>query len=128
MTRVVGLDLSLAGTGVAAWSAGGRPELWTLATKPGPTLPRLQWLRAQVSAVVRGADLVVMEGLLPAGAAKEAGKQNERAALFWFVADRLHALRVPYAVADPSALKMYALGRGAGKGTTKAAVVGAVVR
>jgi crossover junction endodeoxyribonuclease RuvC len=121
---VVGLDLSLAGTGVAVWPAGEHPELYTL-TNRLEGLARLQWIRGRVTQLVRGADLVVVEGLQPRVVGAYA---LERGGLYWLILDRLSTLSVPVAVVQSSGLKCYALGVGGGVKATKAAVVASVVR
>ena len=127
--RVVGLDLSLTATGVAKWSSLiPGPELCTIRGDKLAGLPRLQAIRSELTRLVRGADLVVVEGLQPAGATKAGAYANERAGLYWLVLDRLDQLGIPVAAVPSALLKMYALGVGGGKKATKAAVVGAVVR
>ena len=126
--RVVGLDLSLAASGVARWDAGARPQLDTIRADRLVDLWRLQAIRWEVTRLTRGADLVVVEGLQPAGATKAGAYANERAGLYWLVLDRLDKLRIPVAVVPSALLKMYALGVGGGKNATKMAVGAAVVR
>jgi Holliday junction resolvasome RuvABC endonuclease subunit len=125
---VVGVDLSLTSCGVARWSPDRR--LWlSTATSRTDGLARLRELRSRVVTVTRGADLVVIEALPPAGSfAGKSAAIAERAALYWMVLDRLHDLAIPYAAVQPAQLKGYALGVGGGAKATKTAVVAAVVR
>lgn len=124
---VVGLDLSLTATGVARWGPDGL-ELHTIAPRKLTGLPRLQHIRAEVARWTRGADLVVIEGLQPAGHTAAAAYANERAGAHWLVLDRLAMLSLPYAEVPSAKVKGYALGVGGGAKASKAAVVAAVVR
>lgn len=129
---VVGIDLSLTATGVAVWDValpGTVPLLLLETVVPAPRLDglrRLRSVRSEVTARVRGADLVVLEGLYPQRQAN--AYSNERAGLWWLVVDRLDALAVPYAVVQPSAVKVYATGKGGGKGLTKVSVAVAAAK
>jgi hypothetical protein len=128
---VVGLDLSLTATGVAKWSSlTPGPELATVHADQLTGLARLQAVRSQLTRLVRGADLVVVEALPPGGrlAQGKTAYVNERAGLYFMVLDRLHQLGLPYALVQPPQLKGYALGVGGGSKATKAAVIAAVVR
>ena len=126
---VVGIDLSLKATGVAWWDTAPPvdpvPLLLLETIQSGKTdgLRRLQSIRSQVSARVRAAELVVLEGLYPQ--AKANAYTNERAGLWYLIADRLDQLGVRYAVVQPTAVKQYATGKG---NASKTAVVAAVVR
>jgi Holliday junction resolvasome RuvABC endonuclease subunit len=124
---VVGLDLSLNSTGVARWGPDGL-QLHTIEPKKLKDLPRLRYIRAEVTTWTRGADLVVLEGLQPAGHTAAAAYANERAGAHWLVLDRLVELGHSYAEVPSAKLKGYATGAGSGSKTSKAAVVAAVVR
>lgn len=124
---VIGLDLSLTATGVARWGPDGL-QLATIDGRKMTGLPRLQMIRSEVSRWTRDADLVVIEGLQPAGHTSAAAYANERAGAHWLVLDRLAYLALPVAEVPSAKLKGYALGVGGGSKATKAAVVAAVVR
>lgn len=112
---VVGLDLSLTGTGVAG-SAG-----WTDVIRPSAKLRghnRLHHVRAAVLEMIP-ADIamVVVEG--PSygnqGSSRQSG-HHERAGLWWLVTHALWTRDIAYAVASPASRAKYATGKGnAGK-------------
>lgn len=100
---VIGVDPSLTSTGVASHD-------WADALSwKGPTgHERLEWLRAEIADRTKQADLVVIEG--PShGSAMQAG-HHEMAGLWWHVTHDLWRRRIPYAVASPHNLKIYATG------------------
>jgi crossover junction endodeoxyribonuclease RuvC len=116
--KVIGLDLSLASTGVAS-SLG-----WTerIRSKPHPRpLTRLRDIRDSVLDMVgTKADLVVLEGL---AASREVGSL-ERTGLWYLVVESIDRRGIPWAAVAPTALKKYATGRGnAGKDEVLAAVI-----
>jgi Holliday junction resolvasome RuvABC endonuclease subunit len=125
---VVGVDLSLTSCGIARWNPSA---LWlgTIVADPKVTgLMRLRQLRTRVIANCRGADLIVLEALPPANRIAKSAGLNERAGLYFMVLDRLHELGLRYAEVQPTQLKGYALGKGAGADTGKTAVTVAVVK
>ena len=138
MTRIVGLDLSLTGTGVARVDTaspvitlekiGSKPRARKKGD-PGPSLPersaRLRSLAGQIVQKCVGADLVVVEG--PSYASEGAGTWD-RAGLWWLVVGRLTGAGLNVVEVPPSNVKLYAVGKGAGAGTDKDAVLAAVIR
>jgi crossover junction endodeoxyribonuclease RuvC len=112
---VIGLDLSLTGTGVAS-SRG-----WTHVIHPGPKMRghiRMQHIRDTVlEHLPADVALVVVEG--PSYGNQGSGRQSghhERAGLWWLVTHALWKRGIDYAVASPAARAKYATGRGnAGK-------------
>src|SRR5690349_14244004 len=97
MSEVLGLDLSLTGTGLAG-------DSWTKTLKP-PTklqgLERIDWIRNTiVEDHLDDVALVVVEG--PAYS-KQAGQQghHERAGLWWVTIRAIWHHGVPYAVVTP---------------------------
>lgn len=126
MTRIVGIDPSLAATGVA--SIGSRVDIDTFATKPtGETFDdrdqRMQLISDMVACYVlldRRADLVVIEG--PA-LGKASPHTWDRAGLWWRIVHRLRG--VPVAVCPPTVRAKWATGKG---NAGKAAVVASVAR
>ncbi|WP_159794500.1 hypothetical protein [Puerhibacterium puerhi] len=126
--KIVGLDLSLASTGVSAVypDLGGRATVARIQTKPdGDSLlarrQRLRTIRDAVAGWTRSADLVVVEGLAFASTSPHA---TERAGLWWLVVESVLARNTPVAVVSPTARAKYATGKGnAGKDAVLAAVV-----
>ncbi|MFF4051909.1 hypothetical protein ACFYZ5_35230 [Streptomyces chartreusis] len=103
--RVIGLDLSLASTGIAGTG-------WALAARPGRRRghERLDWLLAAIAGRVQdSADLVVVEGAAYAQGG-QAG-HHELAGLWWRATQYLWRQRIPYAVANPHHRTIYATGR-----------------
>jgi crossover junction endodeoxyribonuclease RuvC len=136
--RVTGLDLSLTGSGVVTIETVDAPGLaaWRAAvTERGSRtvdqhdIParatRLRSVAGPVIADARDSDLVVVEDLYMGSGT---GGQLDRAGLFWIVVNSLDSRGIPVAVVTNNHLKMYALGKGAGKGTDKDYVLAAVIR
>jgi hypothetical protein len=103
---VVGLDLSLTGTGIANNTGTHRVRCGDLRG-----CARFSWIAAHIfgDGTTQAADLVVIEG--PSYGSSGAG-HHEAAGLWWHIVHRLDALEVPYAVIPPSTLKKYAAGKG----------------
>ncbi|GAA1992699.1 hypothetical protein GCM10009718_33010 [Isoptericola halotolerans] len=131
--KIVGLDLSLTSTGVAAICDDDTvpaPYAFVdrITSKPsGSTLEaRNRRLAIIVDAVHGwvhdGADLVVIEGL---AYSSTSGKAAERAGLWWLVVHRLIANGYPVAEVPPTSRAKYATGTG---NAAKDAVLAAVVR
>ncbi len=119
---VVGVDLSLTSTGLAAISwEDGRPtvELRRLKTKLRG-FDRLDFILDAVAQWTFGARLVVVEGL--AFAAHDTGRQG--AGLHWLVRHGLWKGEMPTAVCPPTVRAKYACGKGnGGKDEVLAAVI-----
>ncbi|WP_051750079.1 hypothetical protein [Phycicoccus jejuensis] len=129
MTRVLGLDLSLAATGLALIDTDDRlvVDTWTHGTKPGPDtitgrLTRLDAITSQVTCLDR-IDLVVIEG--PSLGQRAQSGTFERAGLWWLTVNRLDQDGVRVVEVPPSTLKRYATGKG---NASKDAVLLAVAR
>ena len=109
MRPVVGLDPSLAATGVA--NEDGR---WTVATKPAGALTgqldRLRVIVAGVYARVPAGALVVIEG--PGYSRMAQAGHHQLAGLWWMLADVLDARGCTLLEMSPSALKKFATGKG----------------
>jgi crossover junction endodeoxyribonuclease RuvC len=121
--RVIGLDLSLASTGVAGNAGGGWvARIRTQASTEPAQLARLRWIRGAVMDYVRHADLVMVEGL---AMASTTGRHLTRAGLWHMVMDRIDAAGIPWSEVSPGTLKRYATGKG---NASKDAVLAAVVR
>lgn len=120
-TRVAGVDLSLAKTGVALLD---HETSWALNTFIVPTKPhpkgdlwglwqRMDTIRAKVCAAVEGSTLVVMEG---PSFASVGSASKDLMGLWWLVYDQLVQDRHFVLVIPPSSLKKWATGKGnAGK-------------
>lgn len=109
--RVVGLDLSLTGTGVATADS----RLLTIRSHPGgetvaDRVERLTDIAATISDHLDGADMVVIEG--PAYSQQAQPGHHLRAGLWWWVADLACAHDAEVIEVTPSALKKFATGRG----------------
>lgn len=111
--RVLGLDLSLTGTGIARLGAEGVELLTTV--RPGKLTghERLAFIMDAIYEAQRMQylDLVVIEGPSYGSQAGQRG-HHERAGLWWLVTHGLHARRRPYAVVAPKARAKYATGNG----------------
>jgi Holliday junction resolvasome RuvABC endonuclease subunit len=110
--RVRGLDLSLTATGVSDGS-------FCTVIRPGQLRghPRLQYLRRELTRICQPADLIVVEG--PAFGTKHQQMQHESAGWWWLATHTLWRMGKPVAVASPAEVKIYATGRGGGKGSSK---------
>lgn len=123
--KIVGLDLSLASTGVAV-IAGRHAAVDRIQTKPrGDALHarrgRLADIRAHIRVWTTSTDLVVVEGLAYASRSPHA---TERAGLWWLIVDDLLARDAPVAIVPPSSRAKYATGKGnAGKDQVLAAAI-----
>lgn len=124
MTRVIGLDPSLTGTGIAGHG-------WSLAVASTGNVvkdayPARWWrindLAARVVEQVGMPDLVVIEA--PSFDSKSTSA-HDRAGLWWKLYGRLTGAGIPVATVTPSQLKKYALGKGVG---SKAQVIEQVTR
>ncbi|ROO82647.1 hypothetical protein EDD29_0128 [Actinocorallia herbida] len=114
LPRVVGIDLSLTGTGLALPDG----TLHTITTGPGDHIwdqhSRLAYIVEQVIELAEagtypGLVLAVVEG--PSYSSKGAGTWD-RAGLWWLAIDRLIENAVPLAIVPPSNLKLYGHGKG----------------
>lgn len=114
MPHVVGVDLSLAGTGIA--SLAGATTTST-AGKRGDTLQqrqrRLHHMRQRVVAEVSrhgDPDLIVIEG--PSYSSKNPGSAHDRSGLWWLLIDVFTIRGWQVIEASPSTRMKYATGRG----------------
>lgn len=132
--KVVGLDLSLTGSGVAAIYSrdtgetgvyvqeyGSKPTTADLAARGA----RLRKVATPVLNACQGANLVVIEDLFMGAGT---GAQLDRAGLWWIIVNSLTANGLPVVAVTNNHLKMYAVGKGGGKGTDKDAVLAQVIR
>ena len=113
MSRSVGLDLSLTGTGIASIGEFGFDAVDTIKTPAAKIKghPRLTKILDGIVGHCLGADLVVVEG---PSFASQGNALHQMGGLWWLVAHRLHTLDIAYRVASPSQVKKYATGKGAG--------------
>lgn len=112
--RIIGLDPSLTGTGIAGrgWSiAVGSTGNVTKDPYPARWW-RINDLTARIAQEIGTPDLIVMEG--PSFNSKSTS-DHDRAGLWWKLYGRLTGAGIPVAVVTPSQLKKYALGKGVGK-------------
>lgn len=131
MTRAVGIDLSLTGTGLAAITTTGTGLILDVLTVKssghnGDILrqrrERIYQIAARVAQFAADADAVVLEA--PAYS-KNVGSMWDRAGLWWSVVDLLMLEPVDIAVAPPTVVKKFAAGKG---NADKTAVAGGMVR
>lgn len=131
--KIVGLDLSLTTTGLAAVCDDDTIPRWyavvdRIQTKPdgdelADRMRRLDEIVDGVHGWVHdAADLVVVEGLAYASKSPHA---TERAGLWWLVVSRLLHNGYPVAIVSPTARAKYATGRG---NAPKDAVLAAAIR
>jgi Holliday junction resolvasome RuvABC endonuclease subunit len=108
---VLGLDLSLTGTGmcVVQSNAGdGKGLLATInTTAKTRTEDRLITIRHTIAQASSGVDAAIIEGL---SYGSVGGAQAERSALHWMVRVDLYQLGVPYVVVTPMSLKKFVCG------------------
>jgi crossover junction endodeoxyribonuclease RuvC len=120
---IVGLDLSLTGTGM---SDGDTTWLIRSSGKKDDDLPkrqaRLRKLRAQVITRCDGAGLVVIEG---PSYGTSSGHMHDRSGLWWLVVQALAYRNITVVEVAPATLKKYATGKGNGP---KGAVIEAAAR
>jgi Holliday junction resolvasome RuvABC endonuclease subunit len=121
--RVLGLDLSLTGTGICRLGGNGVETLRTVRTGKLTGHARIGWILDAIDAAQRGQhlDLVVVEGPSYGSQGGQRG-HHERAGLWWLVTHGLHARGRSYAVVAPKARAKYVTGDGnAGKPAVLAA-------
>lgn len=126
--KIVGLDLSLTSSGVAAATPceDGPLTISTLQTiRPGPKLAghaRMEYVMDQVAAFISFADLVLLEA--PVIYTNHKSGAIDNIGLNWLVRhDVLHWNEIPYVLVLPQHLKMYATGFGSGKNAGKGKVL-----
>lgn len=122
--KIVGVDLSLTGTGIAViewkYAVGWNTTVETFLIKSKPCGDsfksrhlRLETIAASVVGYCKGADMVVIEG---PSYGSVGGSAFDRAGLWWWVASILFTVGTPVAVVTPTQLKKWATGKGnAGK-------------
>lgn len=122
--RVLGLDLSLTGTGICYLDGDGVALLRTVRCGKLDGHQRLAWILDAIADAQRGQhlDLVVVEGPSYGSQGGQRG-HHERAGLWWLVTHGLHARGRSYAVVAPKARAKYATGNGNAR---KRAVLAAV--
>lgn len=126
MTTVIGIDLSLAATGM---SDGTSTWLIRSTGHRGDSLhdrnERLASLTCHVINDVwaRTPHLVVIEG--PSLGVNRQSGTHDRAGLWWLIVHRLHVAGIPVVEVPPAALKKYATGKG---NANKGAMIDATAR
>ncbi|AYD87402.1 RuvC-like resolvase [Microbacterium phage ValentiniPuff] len=111
---LVGLDVSLNGTGVARVDTDtGRSFTKTLDPKGLRSHARMEFVRTEVANVLRGADYAIVEAL---AFSAPSAVRDEIDGLHWQIRHLCWQRKVPYALVSPTALKSYVTGDGqAGK-------------
>ncbi|NKY60389.1 hypothetical protein [Nocardia flavorosea] len=126
--EVVGLDLSLTSTGIAAWDARGDIRTHRIRSKGAKTdtwrqrRARINRLADQVTDSISFDAFVLVEA--PAYGSST-GSVWDRAGLWWRVVDTLHDIGCTVLPIEPTVLKRFATGKG---NADKDAVLAAVVR
>lgn len=106
---VVGLDLSITGTGIAVTGPDGKAATSTVRTRDKDKDSRLGQIAAAVRAAAEGADLALIEGpVVRSNSAVISGMVHGVVRL------ELLKLGVPYATMAPASLKKMATGKGTG--------------
>lgn len=107
--NVLGLDLSLTGTGWAGIDTGEGPILWGTFSPPKAIgeLERLAWILKRVTGIATAADLIVIEGFA-FGAKGNAVFQI--AGLAYLVRYWLWQNKTPFVLVSPHALKKFCVG------------------
>lgn len=121
--HIIGVDLSLTGTGVAC--RHGTETITTRGARDDNLHDRhnrLLRIREAVLSWCRGADLIVVEA--PAYS-KAQGHNHDRSGLWWLTIHALIALDIPVVTVTPTGRAKYATGRG---NASKDEVLAAVVR
>jgi len=111
--RVLGIDLSLTGTGCVILEDGEIKEKVLIKTKnsgklPNDELKRLLYIRDQIN--MEKIDLAVMEGL--AMNARNTSSLTQGSGLNYLVRDRLSRSKIPFCICQPTTLKKFATGKG----------------
>ena len=119
--RVIGLDLSLASTGVAS-NLGWVGRILSKPDTGVGHFGRLRYIRSQVLDYVRGTDLVMVEGLAHGSLT---GQHLTRAGMWHMVMDAVDAAGIPWAQVSPAQVKQYATGKG---NASKDLVLASVIR
>jgi Holliday junction resolvasome RuvABC endonuclease subunit len=108
---ILGLDLSLTGTGMSVVQSGaadGKGLLATInTTAKTRTEDRLITIRRTVAQASSGIDAAIIEGL---SYGSVGGAQAERSALHWMVRVDLYQMGIPYVVVTPMSLKKFVCG------------------
>lgn len=108
---VLGLDLSLTGTGMCVVQTGSRDGKGLLATinttAKTRTEDRLITIRRTIGQASSGVDAAIIEGL---SYGSVGGAQAERSALHWMVRVDLYQLGIPYVIVTPMSLKKFVCG------------------
>jgi crossover junction endodeoxyribonuclease RuvC len=104
---IIGIDLSLTGTGLCLLRDGDR-ELRTInTTAKTRTEDRLITIRRTIAQECGSIDAAIIEGL---SYGSVGGAQAERSALHWIVRVDLYQLGVPYVIVTPMSLKKFVCG------------------
>jgi len=106
---VLGLDLSLTGTGMCVVETGAERGLLTTinTTAKTRTEDRLITIRRHIAQASSGVDAAIIEGL---SYGSVGGAQAERSALHWMVRVDLYQMGVPFVVVTPMSLKKFVCG------------------
>lgn len=111
MTTIIGVDPSMAATGLAVWR-NERAYCDTLTTSPrAGTVIRWREILQRVWSQVDGPTVMVVE-TLPVGHTGVSNLLIERAGLLALLQYGASSRDIPFALVNPTTLKMYATGKG----------------
>ena len=108
VAQVVGLDLSLTGTGVCLYSSG-TIESYTIDTQKRLGMDRIDYIVSKCLDAASSCDVIVMEDL---ALQSRNGKAMERAGLAYVLRWRLWKVGKPFILVAPGALKKFVAGKG----------------
>jgi len=119
---IIGIDQSLASTGIACLAPDGSIRLQTVESNPGQFEPRLLDIMRRINKCVGTAvgspvfkpDLVVIEGISQ-GSFGATNTVLELAALHYLIRAQLFSQGIQFKIVSPSAVKKFAVGFGGSK-------------
>ena len=119
MSKIMGLDLSLTGTGIVGIAPGEEPYKKLIKSKPGDKTPlgeieRLLGIKAEIQIILNELEpeLVVIEGL--AFGVKKTTALAQLAGLNYLIREFLVLKKIPFLICAPSTLKKFIIGKGNG--------------
>lgn len=108
--KIIGIDLSLAATGIGIVIDGHPITPVTITTSSATDLGRLREITSGAACCAQGATLAVIEG--PAHSRSGGAGHHLLAGLWWHLRHKLDRAEIPVAVVPPTSLKKWATGKG----------------
>jgi Holliday junction resolvasome RuvABC endonuclease subunit len=119
MSKIMGLDLSLTGTGMVVLDNGSIMSKKLIKTKPTEKtyiaeINRLLHIKAEIVSEIERVvpDLVLIEGM--AFAVRQTTAVMQLAGLNYMIREYLAIKKIPFIICAPSSLKKFILGKGVG--------------